>query len=313
MLAMQLNSDLVIQDVSPGCVSAIGYPPEELIGRNLFEFVYTDRAEDAAAIWEGRSFEGEVVRMRSASNQTVSLLASFYREDEGVLLFGEVVPTGVVRGPDVTIELHKRTFSLAKTIEELQYRNDNLEMANQRMREQSVTDSTTGLYRRNHLDRLLKAEWERAKRRPDELSFLLVGVDGIKPFRELQGPAAAERVVRGVARVLEVRKRSFDILGHFDADTFFLILPSTSFHGAKDFAERLLTMLEGREIRTGGYPFKIYLSIGRSTVNGREFPVKTSDDLIHLANEALFAAQMGGGNRVMAVQTPLATPLRLAT
>jgi diguanylate cyclase (GGDEF)-like protein len=305
MLAMRMDPDLVIREVSPGCISALGYPEDELVGKSLYEFVIVDDEDAAARLWDSSSFENEVIRMRAAPNRAVSLYSSFYREDEGVLLFGEVIGTSVPRNQDVTIELHKRTFSLAKHVEELQRKNETLEMVNQRMRETSVTDTVTGLYKRNHLDRLLRAEWERAKRHNDDLTFLLVGVDGLGPFGDLQGAEAATHVVRGVARVLNVRKRLFDVLGHFDNETFYLILPNTSAGGGREFAERLVTMLENREIRVGDYPFRLFLSVGAAFYHSKQYPVKSPEELMHFAADGLLAAQAAGGNRATVAQKPI--------
>ena len=169
-----------------------------------------------------------------------------------------------------------------------------------------MTDPATGLYRRNHLDRLLRAEWERTKRHVNDLGFMLVSVDGLPALRELQGDDAADRVLRGVSRVLENRKRVFDILGHFDADSFFFVLPHTSLSGARELADRLLVMLRNREIRAGEYPFRIALSIGVACYHPRQYPVKSHEELIHLAMDARTQAQLAGGDQLISTQSPMA-------
>ena len=213
--------------------------------------------------------------------------------------------TGIRRDNEITLELHKKAFSLAKATEDLRRRNAYLELANRRMRESQVTEPSTGLYKRNHLDRLLRAEYERTRRHSDDLGFILTSIDGLRAFRELRGPEAAARVLRGVARVLDNRKRIFDILGHFDSDSFYLILPHTKIEGARELGDRLVEMLRNREIQAGDYPFRISLSIGIACYNNRRYPLKSHDELIHAAADALMRAQVAGGDKVQVAETTL--------
>lgn len=304
LLALALAPDLTITDASPACVKILGLPRDALVGKHLYELLVVDDVAASQHFWNEGHFYNETVTMRAAESGTVEIFASFVRDDSGSMFVGEPLDQDV-RSRDVLLEVHKRSFSLAKNIEELDQRNKNLEMVNQWLREKSVTDPHTALYKRNHLDQLLRAEWNRAKRYLSDLSFMLVGIDGLRALREVQGPDAAARVVRGVARVLDGRKRLFDTLGHFDNETFFLILPHTAAQGAFGFGQRLVSILENREIRAAGYPFRIHLSVGTATYHYRQYPLKSHDELLHTTTDFLNQAQLGGGNQVFNRQSPL--------
>jgi len=308
LAVLRLDSELKVLEANQGCTRILGYPDEELVGRNLYELVVIDPEGTVEEMLEGERIEGELLKIRTAFEREATLYVFLFRDDEGALLIGEAMQAGNRQDSEITLELHKKAFSLAKTSEDLRRRNAYLELANRRMRESQVTDPITGLYKRNHLERLLRAEYERARRHHGDLSFMLVSVDGLRAFRELRGPEAATRVLRGVARVLDARKRVFDILGHFDADSFYLVLPHTSMEGARDLGERLLEMLRNREIQAGDYPFRIFLSIGIATYNNRRYPMRSHEELIHAAADSLMRAQVAGGDRVKLVE---ATPTNL--
>ncbi|MDP8224719.1 MAG: sensor domain-containing diguanylate cyclase [Candidatus Lernaella stagnicola] len=310
LVVLAMDPNLQIVEAGQGCVQALGYPTEELVGRNLYEFLVAESRDATYQLTDVDHFANETITLRTADGRKTPLLASFFRDDKGVVLVGEVLDLDV-KNRDALLEMHKKSFSLAKEIEELRQRNENLDMVNHWLREKAVTDPHTGLYKRNHLDRLLKAEWERAKRYMADLSFMLTGIDGLRAFREVQGDDAATRVMRGVSRVLDGRKRLFDILGHFDNETFFLILPHTNAKGAREFGERLLQMLHNREIRAGGYPFHIFLSIGTASYHNRNLPLKSHEELIHASVDFLGQAQLAGGNQVFSRQSP-PTKLRVA-
>lgn len=307
VIALQLDANLKILQANTGCTAILGYPIEELIGRRIYELLVVDPDVSLEAMFGAPHFEGEIIKFRAAFDHEITIFASFFRSDNAALFVGELVQNGVRQHTDITLELHKKTFVLAKSGEELQRRNAYLELANQRIRESLVTDPTTNLYKRNHLDRLLRAEWERTKRHNSNLCFFLISVDGLKALRELRGVEAATVITRGVARVLENRKRIFDVLGHFDADSFFLLLPHTPIDGARELAGRLSTLLENREIRVGDYPFHIFLSIGISVYNRHLYPAKGHEDLVHMAMEALLRAQLSGGNQVQVYEPQLAS------
>ncbi|HPQ70321.1 MAG TPA: diguanylate cyclase [bacterium] len=309
LVTMVFDGKLNVVEAGQGCTAVLGYPTEEMIGRSIYEIVVVENDSDIPDLVEGEGFENEMIRVRTAFDSDLSLFSSFHRVGDGsrAFLVGQAIQPGSLKNNEITMELHKKAFSLAKTGEELRRRNAYLELANQRIRESQVTDANTGLFKRNYLDRLLRAEWERAKRHNDDISFMLISVDGLRALRELQGPEAASRILRGVARVLEGRKRIFDGLGHFDTDSFYMILPHTGMEGASELADRLLTMLRDREVRIGDYPFRIYLSVGVSWYNLHQSPLKTFDELIHKAADSLMRAQMAGGNQVQVAEAGTST------
>lgn len=305
LLVLLMDARLNILKASPGSTHSLGYPPDELIGKNLYELIMAGDSEATYRLDTAKSFEGESIRIRSAGGEAVTFYSSFYRDRDQLLLIGDNIGGRRLQDKEVAMELHKQTFHLSKTIEELQHRNENLMRSIQVMRSRSVTDLNTDLYKRQFLERLIKAEWERAKRFYGNLSVMLVRIDGLQAFRELQGDEATAAVVRGVARVLDSRKRQFDILGHYDNDTFFMILPHTSSDGAMGFAGRLVQLLEKRQVNAGDYPFRIFLSIGVSTYNHRNYPLRGYEELLHQASDALAQAQISGGNQARFNQTPL--------
>jgi diguanylate cyclase (GGDEF)-like protein len=305
LIAVSLDRDLHVRAISPGCVQALGFPPDALVGRKIYELLIADDRDTHYNLEKVDNFTNEIINVRSQSGRKVPVYASFFREEDGALLVGEVLESGV-RSQDALLEVHKKSFSLAKTVEELEQKIQNLDMVNQWLRDKAVTDPHTGLYKRNHLDKMLGAEWERAKRFMGDLSFMLVNVDGLRAFREVQGSEAGTRVIRGVARVLDGRRRLYDIFGNFDTETFFLILPHTEIQGALDFGSRLVKLLENREIRASGYPFSITLSAGVASYHHRRYPLKNHEELLHHAVDFLSEAQLAGGNQVVNRQSPMA-------
>lgn len=313
LVTLVFDEKMNVIEAGQGCTAILGYPAEELIGRSIYEIIVVETDSDIRELIEETGFVNEMIRVRTAFDSDLSLFSSYQRVGDGkrAFLVGQAIQPGSVKHNEITMELHKQAFSLAKSGEELRRRNAYLELANQRIRDSKVTDANTGLFKRNYLERLLRTEWERARRHQDDISFMLVGVDGLRALHELQGAEAVARILRGVGRVLENRKRIFDGLGHFDADGFYMILPHTSLQGARQLADRLIAMLRNREVRIGDYPFHIFLSIGVSWYNIHQSPMKSFDELIHHAADALIRAQMAGGNRIQATE-PRSSTLHVA-
>ena len=132
-------------------------------------------------------------------------------------------------------------------------------------------------------------------RRP--LSLLTSDLDGFKPINDALGHAAGDTVLRAVGRALLVRTRKGDVVCRYGGDEFLVILPDMSLPDALRRAEDLRTHVAGVEVSHAGRRLTISLSCGLAV-----FPdhAVVSHDLLHRADDALYAAKNGGGNRFIA-------------
>lgn len=178
---------------------------------------------------------------------------------------------------------------------------DELRRSNERLRELSSTDPLTHLFNRRYFMNVLVRECERTGRYDEPLSFVLFDIDHFKGFNDTHGHQAGDDALVEVAKLLAAEVRTQDIPGRYGGEEFCAILPHTALAGALEFADRFRQRVAAREFVVKGQPFHLTISVGISTCPGRA--AAGADDLIRLADEALYRAKTAGRNRVMVSET----------
>ena len=120
--------------------------------------------------------------------------------------------------------------------------------------------------------------------------------DNFKVCNDNGGHAYGDEVLRVLADSLRQCSRESDVVGRQGGDEFLIVLPDTGEKGALKFCKRLLKQVEARAAswHLEG-PAMPTLSLGVSV-----FPEHSSDvdELILIADRAMYDAKAAGGNRV---------------
>ena len=168
----------------------------------------------------------------------------------------------------------------------------------QRLEILARTDPLTHTANRRALMERLGAEIERARRYALSLSVLMVDLDHFKLVNDTYGHPIGDEVLRNTARVLQREARTVDIVARFGGEEFVVVLPETGEEGAVAVAERIrIRIAEQAVLPAAGYDSaRVTASIGVAVVPSSD--VGGAEDLIALADQALYRAKSGGRNRV---------------
>jgi diguanylate cyclase (GGDEF)-like protein len=109
----------------------------------------------------------------------------------------------------------------------------------QKMQRIAWTDSLTGLYNRHFFNEMLPREIERANRYGNQLSVLLLDIDGFKKYNDTYGHLKGDAVLRTIAKVFSTQLRVSDTIARFGGDEFVVILPETNRRKAIAIASRI--------------------------------------------------------------------------
>ncbi len=179
-----------------------------------------------------------------------------------------------------------------------------LEEANARLAEESVTDPLTGLRNRRALDARLASEGERARRYSLPLALVLLDVDFFKAYNDSFGHPTGDRVLEQLAGILMAMRRTGDFVARHGGEEFALLVTNTGLEGARFAAERLRRAVEEAE-----WPHRpVTVSLGVAVLE----PGMSDLQLMAAADDALYRAKQEGRNRVCAagVDASPATPRR---
>ena len=166
----------------------------------------------------------------------------------------------------------------------------------QRFKHLAIQDGLTELNNHRHTRELLQQEYERVSRYAGSLGLLMLDIDNFKDVNDRYGHPAGDLVLREVARIVKEGVRTVDVVGRYGGDEFMAILPQTAIDDARMLAERLRLSVEASALEAHGAVIRVTVSVGVA-----EYPaadVGSADDLIRLADQALYRAKQGGRNRV---------------
>ncbi len=171
--------------------------------------------------------------------------------------------------------------------------------AEARLRAVAGLDGLTGLPNRRTFDDVLAKEWRRSKRSSDPFSVLMIDLDHFKQYNDSLGHASGDQCLTAVGTVIaESVQRAGDFSARVGGEEFAVVLPATCVSGATAVAENLRAAVERRAIRhpkssVGPY---VTASIGAATVVPDT--QKKADEVLKLADMALYRAKDLGRNRV---------------
>jgi two-component system, cell cycle response regulator len=170
----------------------------------------------------------------------------------------------------------------------------------------ATQDGLTGLLNRRALYERARAELSRAAREGGEVGVILLDLDHFKDINDRFGHAVGDEALRRVADVLQKNQRDYDYTGRWGGEEFLVVLPGASLRHACAVAERIRAAVEDTELRGRGPDrVKLRASLGVASTSLADVALGV-DDLLKLADDALYRAKAAGRNRVCSHEVPVA-------
>lgn len=180
-----------------------------------------------------------------------------------------------------------------------------LSIANLKLREtlrnQSIRDPLTQLFNRRYMETYLQRELARAHREQTSLSLAMIDVDRFKRINDTFGHKAGDTVLVSLSQFLERNSRSYDLVCRYGGEEIALILPSTTLDVAYERVDRLREGISELVIQHLDRTLpQITVSVGIAS-----FPenARSADDLVQLADNALYHAKASGRNCTIHIQS----------
>lgn len=168
----------------------------------------------------------------------------------------------------------------------------------QKMYEAALRDGLTKAFNKKHFLDRLESELAFAKRHRANLSLVMFDVDHFKKVNDTHGHLAGDYVLTRLGKLGQSQIRAEDLFARYGGEEFAIICRGVELAKAAIFAERLRQCVEGTVFEYGGVKLPITISLG--VANFPDFPVERIEELIEVADEALYEAKRGGRNRVKA-------------
>ncbi len=166
------------------------------------------------------------------------------------------------------------------------------------IKQTGLLDPLTGINNRRFFDQRVEEEVTLAKRNHSPLSCLFIDLDHFKRINDNYGHQAGDAILKQAANIFSDIMRTTDVLARYGGEEFVILLANTTQKVALDIAERIRQSIELHSFKIHqDKTLNVTLSIGLSTMLG-DSDIKTTQQLIKSADQAVYAAKVSGRNRV---------------
>jgi two-component system cell cycle response regulator len=202
-------------------------------------------------------------------------------------------------------EIHAR-LGAARRIAELEAV---LRIALVENRKLSTTDDLTRVASRRFFSKHFPREVERAARYARPLSLILCDIDYFKNANDTLGHAGGDEILKQFgARLQESLRRGVDWVARIGGEEFAVVLPETAYDHALDVARKLRAGVANKSFKVNGRDVEVTASFGLCGLD--RVPVgerKLAEQLLKVADAALYRSKNSGRNRVTATMLPART------
>jgi two-component system cell cycle response regulator len=182
-----------------------------------------------------------------------------------------------------TIELQTKLYETQKSLAHL-----------------ATHDPLTGIMNRRAILEQLNRELSRARRTGSSLtgaglSIAFFDIDHFKRINDQYGHQAGDEVLIGIANIFRNNLRLYDSFSRLGGDEFLVVTPDIDQENRQNLFERLRKIVAESIHTTCCGEVAVTVSIGVATAS----PHNSEDELLNLADTAMYQAKRDGGNRVV--------------
>jgi diguanylate cyclase (GGDEF)-like protein len=165
---------------------------------------------------------------------------------------------------------------------------------------EALKDPLTGLLNHRAFQERLDEELRRAERARANVSLIAIDIDDFKVINDTLGHAAGDDALRLLADAIRAELRPGDACGRVGGDEFMIVLPGAPV----DAADRVVARLRVRtaELAIGASAQPVTFSAG---IAGFPAHALGKDELLHLADGAMYWAKSHGKNRSFIYSTSI--------
>jgi diguanylate cyclase (GGDEF)-like protein len=271
-------------------------------GEEAWKILTSDDAPDIAVLdWMMPELDGVEVcrRMRALelSSPPYLLLLTSRSEKQDIATGLESGASDYVQKPFDHDELRARLL-VGRRFAEL---NRKLLETQSELRRQALTDPLTHIMNRRAILGRLAEEMARAPRQGLPLSIGVLDIDHFKSINDRFGHAGGDAVLQTVVERSLRALRPYDAIGRIGGEEFLLVMPGVGSRDTEIVLERLRRSVGDSPMTAQGQEVVVTVSIGGAVNEG-----ESMDELLNLADDALYRAKDEGRNRVVMATKPVA-------
>lgn len=264
-----LEADGTIRYESPSVERVLGYRPEDLVGKNVFDFVHPEDIRQVR----------EIAGTNLAQGGVIPPVEVRFRRTDGSWRYLEAIANNLLDDPSVGgIVVNSRDVTERRALEA-------------QLRRQALHDPLTGLPNRTLFRDRLDRSLARAARGGETVALLFLDLDDFKAVNDSLGHGAGDELLVAVGERLLELLRSADTVARLGGDEFTVLLDNGATEDeASRTAERILRGLKP-PFTIRDHELTINASIGVAVSAEKD---QRPEDLLRRADLALYRAKRAG-------------------
>lgn len=175
-----------------------------------------------------------------------------------------------------------------------------------KLQEQTMTDDLTGVSNRRSILEFLADAKDNVVDNKTWLTVLLVDIDNLKNINEEYGQGAGDYCLKSTAECLHqsIRNRK-DAVGRYGGEEFLIVLEDVDQGNALRISEKIRSNIEALQCQFNQDRFSFTVTIGYCSLPSDQ--LHSIEQMIVLADTALFAGKNSGRNKVVGAEQSLTT------
>jgi len=165
-------------------------------------------------------------------------------------------------------------------------------------------DQLTGLFNRRAVLKKLQLCHDQLQKQQIPYGLVLLDLDHFKQINDLYGHDAGDAALQQCADSLRRAVRPDDILSRYGGEEFLLLLPNCAEADVETIAKRVCHTIEHHPLYWQQHQLPLSASLGHIWAD----PGLTVEQLLHLADQAMYQAKHAGRNTCVKAQITPLTP-----
>jgi len=219
--------------------------------------------------------------------------------------------TGVIRDVTLRKKTEKELQRHREILEEqVAARTNELAEANKKLKVLARSDGLTGIANRRVFDQELTLEIRRSARTKGNFSLLICDIDFFKNYNDNYGHPQGDLCLQKIAHIINgTFQRAGELVARYGGEEFAIILPGVSEIEVAGLAEQLRQKIWDLNIshNFSNVAERVTISIGAASFIINK--VRSNEQIIKIADDALYKAKKNGRNRVETTSLQIKEPL----
>lgn len=182
---------------------------------------------------------------------------------------------------------------------QLRLTEQNLLQSNQQLRDMTVIDGLTGAGNRRKLDEFLRHNWGRVCRAGTPVCIMLLDIDYFKDYNDTYGHIAGDECLKKIAGTIShMFRRTGELVIRYGGEEFLIMVVNCDVSESHAQAEALRQDIHALGIKHSSSKAENVVTVSIGVASMLPDKNASAEELIMLADQALYKAKNAGRNRV---------------